>query len=44
MATLLLSAVGAGVGQALGANAMGMTMAGIGQFVGASFGRTIDAR
>ena len=44
MATLLLSAVGAGVGQALGSTAFGMSMAGIGQFVGATYGRAIDTQ
>jgi len=44
MATLVLSAVGASLGSAVGGSVLGMSSAVIGRAVGATFGRMIDQR
>jgi len=44
MATLVLSAVGASLGGAIGGSALGLSSAVIGRAVGATFGRMIDQR
>ncbi len=44
MATLLLSAAGAAAGAATGGTLMGMSMATVGRFAGATLGRSLDQR
>ncbi|MGH1356071.1 MAG: baseplate multidomain protein megatron [Thalassovita sp.] len=42
MATILLSAAGAAAGSAMGGSLLGLSMASVGRYVGASVGRVID--
>lgn len=44
MATIVLSAVGAAVGSAIGGTFLGLSMTAVGRFIGATAGRAIDQR
>ena len=44
MATIVLSAVGAGLGSSIGGSVFGLSSAVIGRAAGATFGRLIDER
>ena len=43
MATILLSAAGAAIGSSVGGSVLGLSMTAAGRFIGAAFGRSIDA-
>jgi hypothetical protein len=44
MATILLSAAGAAIGGSMGGTVLGLSMAAVGRFAGATLGRSIDQR